>query len=160
MSAEGWAEVELSIRGKCRSALMKALLDDRAEMILERSNEKHAMRGVWAEFRRLRRLPIDILQDLAIAKVEENNLCANGGGEIYIDREGCHTVSLPDDYRTAEEIAADLETVEPAEETETEFRAAMAEYIRGWRSLAMWQRWREGKGPKPEPKRVWPKLAD
>jgi hypothetical protein len=48
-------------------------------------------------FEQLMDKPHDVLVDIAFKLVEENNTCDNGGYNYWIDKQGCHTVSLTDD---------------------------------------------------------------
>lgn len=121
ITAEGWTLLRDILHTWKRSSLMQAILDDRFEQVEQRGgSDVHAARAALALYRRIRLAPQDALADRAFELLEENNTCSNGGYEYWIDREGYHTVDLPED-----------DQVPPVEEeSEEEFRQTMARNLR------------------------------
>jgi hypothetical protein len=97
ITAEGWQEIRDELEKWPKKALITAIADDKFEAVLEKAGHHHAESAAAAERRRLKRLPHDVLVDLAVELVEQNDTCGNGGYGFWIDREGYHQVWLPDD---------------------------------------------------------------
>lgn len=94
ITAEGWTEIRNALDEWSRERLIEAITDDKFEAVYERANQHHAQRAADAERKRICGLPHDVLADRAFELIEFNNTCDNGGFAYWIDREGCHKVTL------------------------------------------------------------------
>lgn len=142
ITADGWQELRAAVHRLPRSELVTAILDDRIGKVESRGGLYHGIRAGLARWRNLRWAAHDTLADCAFDLMTENNTCDNGGYRYWIDAEGYHKVTLPDPDDEPEDNG-------PPPETEEEFRAAMAAYLRGWRDHLQDERWKRGEGPAP-----------
>lgn len=97
ITADGWQKIRDELEHWEPDDLIKAICDDRFEMVYDKAGHEHAQRAFDAEKQRLEQLSHDILVDRAFDLIEQTNTCDNGGWAYWIDREGYHKVWPSDD---------------------------------------------------------------
>ena len=108
-----WQIVRCNLLSWTDEQLIDAITDDTCERIADIAGDAHGLAAAQAERKRLAGLPVEVLVDLALGRIEEHGTCDNGGFNFYVDREGFHTV--PCDLTPEGREAAspeDLETIE------------------------------------------------
>jgi hypothetical protein len=97
ITADAWQEIRDELEKWSKKRLITAIANDKFEVVFEKAGHHHAEHAAFAERRRLKRLPHDVLVDRALELVEQNDTCGNGGYGFWIDREGHHQVWLSDE---------------------------------------------------------------
>lgn len=100
MSVSGWERVREQLNQWEDADLIKAISDDRYEMVYPLAGPVHANAALCAAHSRLGRLSHDELVDAAYRLIEEHQTCEVGGHGVWIDREGFHIVWLDSDTRS------------------------------------------------------------
>ena len=92
----GWAELRRAVTRMSPEALAKALGDynhDRFHGYSHWLKPDPHWRGAW-NWKKLVKLPHDILADAVMEAIEFHKTCENGGNPVYIDLQGFHTVDM------------------------------------------------------------------
>jgi len=94
MTPEGWNNVYRNLQVMDRVDLEEAIIDDMIEDAEHNEGVDYTEDQLDEKRNFLGELPGDVLVDLVFEMIEKHNTCENGGFEVYMDREGYHTVKV------------------------------------------------------------------
>ncbi len=92
MSQQGWSNVYENICDTDKQDLIGALIDDKIEQAEHDEDFTFSPEAEEKYSQELEQLTQDVLADMVYEMCQKHNTCENGGFEVYLDREGHHTI--------------------------------------------------------------------